>query len=113
MTSEFDEFISGALDEALGVLGTTGFIIEGLGAVQGVWNDLGRTEVVEIHGKRVGFSSMVEFTRSQLPLATDEQLVGLEGKLVTRSSDGKVMRVVGRVVLDSATVRFPLDTRHK
>lgn len=113
MTSEFDEFIGGALGEAIGVLGTTAFVIEGLGSVNGVWNDLGRTETVQIEGRRVSFSALVELPRTELPSATDAELLGIEGLLVTRSSDGKVFRVVGRVALDEATVRFPLDTRHK
>jgi hypothetical protein len=94
--------------------GTTAFTIDGLGAVpNGQWNDLGRTETLELNGRRIAFSVLVEFPRSTFPTTPLADLLALTGKLVTRSDDGKVFRIVGEVAVDELTVRFPLDSRHK
>jgi hypothetical protein len=93
--------------------GTTDFVVQGLGAVSGVWNDLGRTETVEINGKMISFSVLAEFPRALRPGFSDAQFQACAGKLVTRSSDGLVLRVTGEVQVDELTVRFALDSRHK
>lgn len=93
--------------------GTTAFVIEGLGGVNGNWNDLGRTETLELNGRRVAFSVVAEFPRSAFPIATTAQLLELAGKKVTKSEDGKVFRIVGQVAVDELTVRFPLNTTHQ
>lgn len=94
--------------------GSTAFSIEGLGNVtSGNWNDIGRTETLEIAGRRVAFSVIVEFPRSAFPSATTAQLLQLAGKKVTKTADGKVFRVVGEVSVDELTVRFPLNTVHQ
>lgn len=89
-------------------------VVEGLGTVPNAnWNDIGRTETLEVNGRRVSFSVMVEFPRSIFPAATLSTLLGLTGKLVTRSDTGAVYRISGEVSVDELTVRFPLDSRHK
>ena len=94
--------------------GTVACVIEGLGTVPAShWNDIGRTETLEINGRRVSFSVMVEFPRSTFPNATLAELTALAGKIVTRSDNGAVYRVTGEVSVDELTVRFPLDSRHK
>lgn len=94
--------------------GTVACVIEGLGSVpHSHWNDLGRTETLELNGRRVSFSVMVEFPRAVFPNVPFATLAGLAGKLVTRSDTGAVYRVVGEVSVDELTVRFPLDSRHK
>ncbi len=93
--------------------GTVSVSIQGLGTVNADFNDLGRREELEVNGRRISFSAMLEFPRSAFPTATAATLSGLEGKLVTRQDTGAVYRVSGEVSLDELTVRFPLDSRNK
>ena len=94
--------------------GGTVFTIEGMGAVSdGNWNELGRTEVMELNGRRISFSALVEFRRALFPLATDSDFLNLPGRLVTRGDNGLVFRIVGQVQLDALTVRVALDSKNK
>jgi len=94
--------------------GATVFVLEGIGTIQkGNWNELGRTEVAEINGKRVTFHTLVEFQRSEFPAITDSQWLALPGRLVTRSDNGLILRVMGEVQLDALTVRLALDSKNK
>lgn len=101
------------LNRAIGVIyeqfGTTQFQLEGAAApMAGSWNELGRTEVLEINGRRVSFSVLVEVKKSDLA-----EVFPRQGLLVTRTSDGKIFRITGEVDTDELTVRFPLDSKNK
>src|SRR4051794_5743853 len=86
--------------------GSTAFVVEGLGAVtKGNWNELGKTETLELNGRRVSFSAVAEFQRATFPGATLAAFLALVGKLVTRSDNGAVFRVVGEVQVDTTSVR--------
>lgn len=93
--------------------GAVNCTVEGLGSVDAHWNDLGRTEELTLHGRRINFSVIVEFSRSAFPAADTARLVALAGCLVTRNDTGQTFRIVGEVAVDELTVRFPLDSRHK
>lgn len=90
--------------------GTTTYTIEGIAKVfAGHFTELGRTEVLEINGKRVSFSVLVETSRDQFPGGTPPK----QGQLITRAADGAVFRISGDVQADELTIRFGLDSRHK
>jgi hypothetical protein len=72
------------------------------------WTDLGKTEVLEINGRRVSFSVLVQFTRSQLPAGRMPR----QGQTVTRADDGTVYKISGEVQADALTVRFALQSRN-
>lgn len=94
--------------------GSTAFTIAGLGAVTaGNWNALGRTEHIEINGRRVNFSVLAEFPRSEFPDATQAQLLAIAGQIVIRAADGATFRIVGQVMVDELTVRIALDSVNK
>lgn len=111
MSSEFDDALDEMFEETREVLGEVTFTVDGElfegqpKEIKGTWNALGREETLEINGRTVSFSVLVEADRSQF---SAEPRVG---QLVTR--DGKTYRITGEVQADQLTYRFPLDSRHK
>lgn len=106
--SEFEEFTVGALGEFFGVIGSVALSLEGRpGPVDAIWNELGRTEVLELNGRRVSFSVIVEVARSNFAgeqtvtgERTYSEIIG-NGTLTTFP----IWHQLGASVLSSLTVR--------
>lgn len=84
-------------------MGTVSFTLQGQGApIKGIWTPLGRTEVLEVAGRRVSFSETVEARRTQFSVEPKQ------GLTVTRADTGQVFRISGDVETDELTYRMVL-----
>lgn len=96
------------------LFGDTACTIGDLGDCQANWDDLGaRQELASTSGRRITYSCVVEFPRTAYPEATTDDFQSLHGQRVTRTSDGKVFRVVGDIRIDDLTVQLLLDSIDK
>jgi len=106
------------LNRSIGLIGklfgTVSITIDGELAADGAlkqiavdWNSLGRTEVVELAGKRVSFSCTIDASKDQFSHEP------VQGKRVTRVDTGAVYRIVGPINGDDLTYRIALDSVNK
>ena len=102
------DLLNGAITLIGNLFGTVEVSIEGEPEKITVdWNSLGRTEVIELAGKRVSFSCTLEARKNQF---TKEPKQGLR---VTRIDTGAVFRIVGSINGDDLTYRMALDSINK
>lgn len=104
--SEFDDFISGAMDEAMGVIGETPFTIDGRTLAGDYSEFTGAKDLMADGGGFMGdYAATILATVGQFSGFAHPLEKSLDGKRVT--AKGREMRIVS-VSVDSASVTLRL-----
>jgi hypothetical protein len=104
--ARFDEQMARNWEASNDVFGTENFVFPGIAdPVPCDFNSLGYTQELEIHGRIESITATIEVAITELSTAP------AHGVKITRSSDGKVFRVVGQSTTDGDTHQINLSTR--